>query len=488
MGGVPGRAPLAPPREHSAKEGSLYDTTRLWVEEHTSALMRVGVIVGVLGFSAYLAPSASWLHIAAVLAPMVLVAFWRWPAFGLLVLVAASALPRLRIIGRGDNFNPVLIMLALLIVVWLLRPGGLPLVRSRPVVPLLAFSGVVLLAFLFGLRPVIPFADSAPLHAQIGGAVIFLLSFGAFMVVAHEVRSTAWLARLVVAFLVVAGIILVGDVAATGISSSLAEKTGALGSLFWVWLVAIAISQAVFNQRLALPLRVLLLSLAAIAVYLGLFRSGAWVSGWLPPLAALIAVMLAGSPRLGAAAVVAGAAAVLLNFQTVQDLILVGDNPYSLRTRLEYWRVLADMVSASPVIGLGPANYYWYATLYPVAGTATTFSSHNNYVDIIVQTGLLGMACFTWFVFEITRLGWRLRSRVPAGFPRAYVYGALGGLAGTLTAMMFGDWAIPFVYNIGLTGLRASMLVWLFLGGLVALEQMATVRASPGGGDGARRE
>lgn len=37
---------------------------------------------------------------------------------------------------------------------------------------------------------------------------------------------------------------------------------------------------------------------------------------------------------------------------------------------------------------------------------------------------------------------------------------------------MLGDCVLPFVYNIGLIGLRASMLGWLFLGGLVAVERM----------------
>jgi hypothetical protein len=32
---------------------------------------------------------------------------------------------------------------------------------------------------------------------------------------------------------------------------------------------------------------------------------------------------------------------------------------------------------------------------------------------------------------------------------------------------------LPFVYNIGLAGFRASVLGWLFLGGLVSLEQMS---------------
>ena len=38
--------------------------------------------------------------------------------------------------------------------------------------------------------------------------------------------------------------------------------------------------------------------------------------------------------------------------------------------------------------------------------------------------------------------------------------------------MLLADWILPFVYNIGFPGFQASVLVWLFLGGLVALENM----------------
>jgi len=72
----------------------------------------------------------------------------------------------------------------------------------------------------------------------------------------------------------------------------------------------------------------------------------------------------------------------------------------------------------------------------------------------------------------IWRVGWRLRASAPEGFPQAYVVGCLGGLAGMLAAGMLGDWVLPFVYNIGLWGMRASVLGWLFLGGLVAMEQI----------------
>jgi len=77
-----------------------------------------------------------------------------------------------------------------------------------------------------------------------------------------------------------------------------------------------------------------------------------------------------------------------------------------------------------------------------------------------------------WFIWVFTKHVLSLRKTAPEGFARAYVIGALGGLAGTLAAGMLGDWIIPFVYNIGFTGFRASMLGWIFLGGMVAIGQI----------------
>jgi len=42
----------------------------------------------------------------------------------------------------------------------------------------------------------------------------------------------------------------------------------------------------------------------------------------------------------------------------------------------------------------------------------------------------------------------------------------------SLLRILAADWVLPFVYNIGLAGFRASVLGWLFLSGLVSLEQM----------------
>jgi 4-amino-4-deoxy-L-arabinose transferase-like glycosyltransferase len=107
--------------------------------------------------------------------------------------------------------------------------------------------------------------------------------------------------------------------------------------------------------------------------------------------------------------------------------------------------------------------------LFPIRGYAVNFSSHNTYVDLLVESGCLGVICFAWLAWALACTGWRLRSAAPAGFARAYAIGALGGLVGTLAAGALGDWLFPFVYNVTLGGLRASLIGWLFLGGLLAL-------------------
>ena len=146
---------------------------------------------------------------------------------------------------------------------------------------------------------------------------------------------------------------------------------------------------------------------------------------------------------------------------------------YSIDTRIVAWQImLENVIPLNPVLGLGPANYYFYTPLYPILGYYISFNSHNQYVDIVAQTGLVGLAALAWLMLALARVGWRLRNRVGIGFERGYVYACLAGLAGTLWAGMHGDWFLPFVYNIGIEGFRASLLPWLFLGGLLAIARM----------------
>ena len=140
-------------------------------------------------------------------------------------------------------------------------------------------------------------------------------------------------------------------------------------------------------------------------------------------------------------------------------------------------RVL-DVTMRNPITGLGPAAYRRYAALDPLPyGRAfwvePQVSSHNNYVDLFSHTGLVGLGLFVWFAAEIAWLGRRLHRYYRTGFASGYVNGMLAVGLGALVIMLLADWILPFVYNIGFPGFQASVLVWLFMGGLVALDQLA---------------
>ena len=73
----------------------------------------------------------------------------------------------------------------------------------------------------------------------------------------------------------------------------------------------------------------------------------------------------------------------------------------------------------------------------------------------------------------------RLRQRIPeGGFEWAFVVACLAGVPGTAVAAFLGDWVLPFVYNVNMRGMRASIMGWLFLGGLVVLERIYIHNAS----------
>ena len=237
--------------------------------------------------------------------------------------------------------------------------------------------------------------------------------------------------------------------------------------MFWTWLVALTFSQAFLNRKLLLRWRIILFGIVLIALYVAYFQAGGWKAGWIPPGVAIAAIV--GFRYLRPALVLIPFAIVPLYSFAIE---IINTDLYSWITRLEAWKIIIEIVKVNPILGLGFGNYYWITPLFPILGWEVSFNSHNQYVDILAQTGILGLTCFLWFFWEIGRLGWRMRNRVPAGFPRAYAYGALGGLAGTLVAAALVDWVLPFVYNLGLNGFRASVIVWIFLGGLVGLNQI----------------
>jgi hypothetical protein len=395
-------------------------------------------------------------------------AFLRWPSLGLIVASLAGLIVPY---AGPSGLNVTMILIALLLGLWLfdviVLQHQIQLSPSRTVWPLLAFLVIATFSFGFGQLNWLPFALHAPLGAQLGGLSIVVLSAGTFLLMANQIHDLRWMRRLTWGFLAVGTLFVFVRSVLPALGVSTRGLLPAMGTVFFIWLVAIAFSQAVFNGDLHPGWRFALGGLVLVSLFNLFILKFDDKSGWVSVFAGLAAIIGARSWRAGLALVpLAGLAAFFI------WPALVNTDSYSITTRFEAWSIMAQIIRISPILGLGFANYYWYTPLFRIEGYAVSFNSHNNYVDIVAQMGLVGLVCYLWLLWELGWLGWRLRNQVPTGFARAYVYGALGGLAGTVVVGMLGDWVIPFFYNIGLDGFRASMLSWLFLGGLVSLEQM----------------
>lgn len=444
-----------------------------------SLLSRAAIIAAVLALSALLAyrTPEGWtarILIGLPVATLAAAFLVRKPGLGV-IMVAIAGLVVPFSIGTGTNttLNPVILLVPVLTGIWLadmiVRQRSIQLRHHLAVYLALALATVAVLAFIAGQLPwySIPGVGTA---AQLGGLVVFLLSMAAFLLSAHTLDERR-LKQLVAAFLIVGAIFLVARVLPPLWPVTRLYERGALGSVFWIWLAALAAGMALFYKGLPTQARVMLAGLATMTLLVGYVVNGEWASGWAPPLLALLLLLWLRFPRWGWIVLFVVALLFFANFE--RFWYLATDNEAWLARR-QAWQIVLDIARVNPILGLGPSNYYSFVQQADIAGWGgvwnVRFSSHNNWVDIIAQTGILGLLLFLGFVLTMGRIGLRLVRTQPDGFARAFAAACLAGLVATLVSGMLGDWFLPFVYNIGLDGMRSSILFWIFLGGLLTLE------------------
>ncbi len=440
-------------------------------------------------------PSPRWLVLLG--AGMGAVVLLQWPILGLLALVPAALVVPLEFgTGTAVAVNPATLLVPALFVLWLLdmvRQRDLRLVPSRTTRPLSLFLLAGLVSLLVGNAlwdPAVPRSGSFTL-VQLAQWAIFAFSAGAFWLTGNLVRDEVWLRRLTFLSLAVAGSVAIVFVLIGGVSlvSHRVVTVALIRAPFWLLLAALAGGQLLFNRELSSGWRSFLVAtLGAVLVYVfHLQREVA--SHWVGVAAVAGVLAWLRWPRLRWPVVVLllvlASTGVLSS--TIYDFA-GGDAEWSESggSRLALIGRVVEVTMRNPITGLGPAAYRSYARMRPLPyGRALwlepNVSSHNNYVDLFSHIGLLGLGLFFWFAAELTRLGLRLRTQFTKGFAAGYVNAMLAAWAGALTLMLMADWILPFVYNIGFSGFQASVLVWLFLGGLVALEQMANGKWRMGG-------
>lgn len=340
--------------------------------------------------------------------------------------------------------------------------------KSRVLLPFIMMLMISVIAFGMGQIPWFVFADQAPLSAQLGGLAIFVLSVGCSLVAAHFIQDITWLKRIVWMFVGLGAVYIFGRW--MGLPISKLYQNGSTGSMFWTWLTAMAFAQFLYNTHLKKSNRVLLLGIILITFFVAFIRANDWKSGWVPPLVVILVLLGIKYKRFVIMAIpVASIVAVYFVGR------LIASDEYSWGTRVDAWQIVLEISRVNPLFGLGFSNYYWYTPLYSIRGWFVNFNSHSQFVDLIAQVGIIGLLCFLWIFLEVIRLSWRLiQNKRMEGFAEAYTYAVLAGAIATLAAAFLGDWVLPFVYNVGLMGFRASILPWIFMGGLIAIERFTS--------------
>jgi O-antigen ligase len=398
----------------------------------------------------------------------VLIILLRFPNTGFLLLFAAGMF--IPFAGPG-GFNASILMLILMIGLWFMDMFVVKrrflFVHSAPLRPAFYMLIVCVIAFAMGQIPWFVFANQAPLHAQIGGFAIYFFLVLAMIMTANVIREVRWLKIIVWTFVGLGFIYVLGRTLQLEVVDRIYAHGVYANSMFWMWMVTLPLSQAIYNNHLTLRTKAVLYGIVALTFYVALVQQNDWKSGWVP--AGLVAAVLVGWKfRKVVPFFIPFVAAVAIYL--AQDLISTDE--YSWGTRVDAWLVVLDISRVSPIIGLGFANYYWYAEVFTIRGYRIRFNSHSQFVDIVAQTGILGLICFLLIFFEIGRLAYRLMNQLPEGFAKAYAYGIFASVFGAMMAAFLVDWLLPFAYNIGLDGVRASVLPWIFFGGLISLEQI----------------
>jgi putative inorganic carbon (hco3(-)) transporter len=135
--------------------------------------------------------------------------------------------------------------------------------------------------------------------------------------------------------------------------------------------------------------------------------------------------------------------------------------------RSQIWQANLDMIKTRPLLGWGYGNYRkfrdpFYAQ-HPEANH--TGHAHNTFLQIAVDSGLLGLAAFLFFFWSLLRVGWMTYQHLPpeAEPLRSFILGALlsivGFLVGGMTQHNFGD-AEVVVVMWAISGVIARAWIW----------------------------
>lgn len=479
------------------RQQAIQQATRLsgWLDQQ-AMVRRVGVVAALLG-AIVLSRQPSLLTLGAVFGG--LAAFWlsQRPRLVVPALILIGALaPTTMRAGRDGRINAAMLVVAAFLGAELLRILVRKEVRLRPSPAngpwlfLLILGGLSIVAGKALWNPWVVTKDNFIL-VQLSQWSLYLLAAGAYFASGTQLEHRPQLLTLVRVVLLL-GLLRVA--LWLGLERFFWSWNIVGGPVTRIWIMAVACAGGLFMADLSRRSRALLLLLAAFTLAWPMLYYRDWASGWLPALACTVAVgFLWVWSRSSRGAVFLYLMATV--FTPAAYLIIRGlaaDDAWSLDTRLIAFQGLRDLLQGRWILGLGLASYWHYwrdvfgqmSYIDPQTGYFhytfnPTVNTHNQYLDVLAQMGLVGQAVFVWLLMALAWQALRCFRAEGPGFGRAYAAACVGGIVGMSVSGFLGDWIIPFVYNIGLNGFRDSFIAWLMLGGVTLLDATRTQQEAP---------
>ncbi|MFH0731636.1 MAG: O-antigen ligase family protein [Candidatus Omnitrophota bacterium] len=107
----------------------------------------------------------------------------------------------------------------------------------------------------------------------------------------------------------------------------------------------------------------------------------------------------------------------------------------SAQRRITIWEGAILMIEEHPLFGIGyglfPSTISSYASIHKV-------DSHNTYITLAAELGLVGLMVFLWIMLLILKNAWFVYRRTKDTFIKSFALGFLAGTVGLLVCNMFG--------------------------------------------------
>ena len=189
-----------------------------------------------------------------------------------------------------------------------------------------------------------------------------------------------------------------------------------------------------------------LVSLVLAAALLASWSRGAWLGTAVAVMCMLVALPKRLSQGLALAAAIAALIAatwslgllprsIVLRLTTAAtDLITVSDvrgveiapSNYAVIERLAHWQAALYMAEAAPYFGIGLGNYeVVYDNYRLIYWEEPLGHAHNLYLNMLAETGAVGLVAYLCFWAVVFRMTWSLRQQ-PDAFSRSIAVGLLG--------------------------------------------------------------